>query len=239
MDKRLQTRTKLSPDNPGPYVVVTSYILMSIMVLCSIARLRPGRHTFSEVPRLDEGLLLLAMVIAIVESVLIQRSVQHGLGRRQLDLSANDLNIYDKLTYVNQLLYIAVLCLSKLSLVLFIRFFALAQWAVVSCRVLLYAVGLWAVSTIFASAFQCHLPNPWRVTTSQCIDRMGLDYFIGVFNISTDFLIFLIPTRVVLNLQINHEKRYIVIAAFATRPMYVRNPNYLSGSSKPSLVLQQ
>ena len=45
---------------------------------------------------------------------------------------------------------------------------------------------------------------------------MALDYVIGVFNIFTDLLIFLIPTRVVLNLQINNERRLVVIAAFAT-----------------------
>ena len=58
----LQTRTQLSADNHGPYIVVTSYILMSIMILSTIARLRPNRHTFSEIPRLEECLILLAMV---------------------------------------------------------------------------------------------------------------------------------------------------------------------------------
>lgn len=62
MDPGYQSLAQLSPDNHGPYIVVASYILMSIMVLCSIARLRPGRHTYSEIPRLDECLLLLAMV---------------------------------------------------------------------------------------------------------------------------------------------------------------------------------
>lgn len=58
----LQTRTQLSADNHGPYIVVTSYILMSVMILSTIARLRPNRHTFSEIPRLEECLILLAMV---------------------------------------------------------------------------------------------------------------------------------------------------------------------------------
>lgn len=58
----LQIRTQLSADNHGPYIVVTSYILMSVMILSTLARLRPNRHTFSEIPRLDECLILLAMV---------------------------------------------------------------------------------------------------------------------------------------------------------------------------------
>ena len=58
----LQTRTQLSAGNHGPYIVVTSYILMSVMILSTIARLRPNRHTFSETPRLDECLILFAMV---------------------------------------------------------------------------------------------------------------------------------------------------------------------------------
>ena len=62
MDFVLQTRTELSADNHGPYIVITSYILMSVMILSTIARLRPTRHTFSEVPQLKECLILLAMV---------------------------------------------------------------------------------------------------------------------------------------------------------------------------------
>ena len=58
----LQTRTQLSADNHGPYIVVTSYILMSVMILSTIARLRPNRRMFSEIPRLEECLILLAMV---------------------------------------------------------------------------------------------------------------------------------------------------------------------------------
>lgn len=37
---------------------------------------------------------------------------------------------------------------------------------------------------------------------------------------------------VILNVQISKKKRSIVIAAFATKPMYVRNPIYLCDSSK-------
>ena len=50
---------------------------------------------------------------------------------------------------------------------------------------------------------------------------MALNYFIGVFNISTDFLIFLVPTMIVLNVQTTNQKKSIVIAAFAMRPMYL------------------
>lgn len=67
---------------------------------------------------------------------------------------------------------------------------------------------------------------------------MALDYFTGVFNICTDLLVFIIPTMVVLNVQISKKKRYIVIAAFATRPMYVRNSIYLCGLSKAVLAEQ-
>ena len=65
MDLILQARTQLSADNHGPYIVVTSYILMSVMILSTIARLRPSRHTFSEIPRLEECLIILAMVCDI------------------------------------------------------------------------------------------------------------------------------------------------------------------------------
>ena len=67
-DSRPWTRMVPSHDNHGPYIVVISYVLMSIMVLSTIARLRPGRHTFTVIPRLDESLLLLATVSHFLSS---------------------------------------------------------------------------------------------------------------------------------------------------------------------------
>ena len=65
MDSMLQTRAQLSADDHGPYIVVTSYVLMSVMILSTIARLRPNRHTLTQIPRLEECLILLAMVCGI------------------------------------------------------------------------------------------------------------------------------------------------------------------------------
>lgn len=49
---------------------------------------------------------------------------------------------------------------------------------------------------------------------------MALDYFIGIFNICTDFVVFVIPTIIVINVQTTYQKKSIIIAAFAARPMY-------------------
>ena len=52
----------LSPENQGPYVVVTSYIMMCIMISSTIARLRPGRIFLTRTLTSDEVLLVLACV---------------------------------------------------------------------------------------------------------------------------------------------------------------------------------
>ena len=77
------------------------------------------------------------------------------------------------MTYISQLLYVAVLCLTKLSIILSIRYIALARWAAISCQVLLYAVGLWGISAILALAFQCKLPSPWETSIGRCIDQVS------------------------------------------------------------------
>ena len=65
---------------------------------------------------------------------------------------------------------------------------------------------------------------------------MALTYFIGIFNICTDFLVFVIPTLIVINVQTTYQKKSIVIAAFATRPMCVGVLSCKSTYSNPSLV---
>ena len=71
------------------------------------------------------------------------------------------------------MLYVAVLSLTKLAIILFIRYIALARWAAISCRVLLCAVSLWSISAITALAFQCKLPSPWETASGRCIDQVS------------------------------------------------------------------
>ena len=59
----LVPRLQVSPTNQGPYIVITGYILMSVMILCTVLKLlRPGRKSRLQAPRIDEILLVLAMV---------------------------------------------------------------------------------------------------------------------------------------------------------------------------------
>ena len=72
---------------------------------------------------------------------------------------------------------------------------------------------------------------------------MALDYVIGAFNICTDFLVFVIPTMIALNVQTTNQKKSIVIAAFATRPMYVgplfcRVLNLITTSASAANIVQ-
>ena len=62
MENFIASRATVSSQDQGPYIVITSYILMSVMVLCTLLKLRPSRHTIIQPPRLDDYLLLLAMV---------------------------------------------------------------------------------------------------------------------------------------------------------------------------------
>ena len=51
------------------------------------------------------------------------------------------------------------------------------------------------------------------------LKQVVLGYSIGIFNIITDFLVFVIPTIIVLNVQTTNQRKATVIAAFATKPM--------------------
>jgi hypothetical protein len=57
------------------------------------------------------------------------------------------------------------------------------------CYALLAVVALWALSGIFALAFQCDLPRPWDFSTGRCINQYALQIVIGIFNILTDIAV--------------------------------------------------
>jgi hypothetical protein len=106
---------------------------------------------------------------------------------------------------------------SKASVALLIRRLSVYHSSFFRSSIPVVLVGIWAVFSLFASIFQCNLPNPWRATPSQCPARIGLLSTVIITNVITDFFlsIYIIPG--VWRLSMKKNVRLTVIALFATR----------------------
>lgn len=125
--------------------------------------------------------------------------------------------MYNKYNYAYQILFIITICLSKISLLLFI--IRLTPSAVITKggRILMGAIILWGIATVFALAFQCSLPQPWNVTSGACRNQGALYFSAGVFDIITDIATTLLPLIMMWTIQIQRAKKITVMAVFLCR----------------------
>lgn len=79
-------------------------------------------------------------------------------------------------------------------------------------------IGAWAISGIFATAFQCSLPSPWRITpTNSCISIRAISIYNDTLNILTDLVIYILPITMIWNVHTNTSRKLQVCALFGSR----------------------
>jgi hypothetical protein len=106
---------------------------------------------------------------------------------------------------------------SKASVTLLFRRLSVYQGSVFNSVTPIVSVGAWAVFSLFASIFQCSLPNPWRGPLDSCPTREGLWSTVIILNIISDFIlaVYIIPG--VWKLNMAKSMRLTVLSLFASR----------------------
>lgn len=92
-------------------------------------------------------------------------------------------------------------------------------WLVRGCEIV---VGLWGVSSLFPSFFQCDLPRPWDYSdASRCVDRQALWNYYSAANIITDVGIISIMAENVRHINAAWTKKILLVFVFGCRILYV------------------
>jgi len=163
----------------------------------------------------DDVLLMVAACLAILQSAFVQLEVSHGLGRKRKIVSDTDFALYQKYGYAAQIILVATMTLSKISLSLLVQSLMAEGHSVMAGRGLLAIIIGWGITSIFSIAFGCALPHPWD-STGRCINLGALHNAISAINIVTDLGLILLPCLVFWRVQ-DRMRRYRVTALFATR----------------------
>lgn len=88
------------------------------------------------------------------------------------------------------------------------------------------AIGIWAIFSIFALAFQCPRPA-WIYAPGRCAGSGTLWYPVIILNILTDLGLAFLFAPVLAKLQMRLGQRLTVIALFAVRVVYVHLYRFL------------
>jgi hypothetical protein len=76
---------------------------------------------------------------------------------------------------------------------------------------------LWTVSGVLATAFACHVPDPWRFLEKRhCMDVLTFVNYIGGTNIVVEVLLVILPL-IVWNVRLSAGRRISVSLVFVAR----------------------
>ncbi|KAI5777089.1 hypothetical protein EDC01DRAFT_624550 [Geopyxis carbonaria] len=171
----------------------------------------------------DSGFILLAMVLAVGQTVAVTEQVDAGLGKRGALLEPGDLEVYQKAAYASQLLYLPALAASKLATLWFIATLARTPANRAMCTAIILFTLLWTVAALFTIAFQCPLPHPWATLAPEprCINASAFWAAIGSIDILLQLALIALPVHILWGLQMPWSKKAPVMAAFAARALVI------------------
>ena len=168
----------LTRDNRGTIITLTSVSLLIVAIIFVLAKFGSAiyfkqRRTAVNIP------IWAALVLSIVQVVLLQKAVDHGLGKHQDRLSDGDIQAWSKLAYAAHILLILVLSLSKMSTLLLV-------WKLTPDKILrricVIAAGIvvgWLIFAVFGIAFHCSLPDPWLYSPERCTGKVSIHVYSG------------------------------------------------------------
>ncbi|KAL4917738.1 hypothetical protein BDW62DRAFT_201525 [Aspergillus aurantiobrunneus] len=182
----------LSTDNRGPLVTLVSVSLLIVAVIFVLAKFGSALY-FKQRRTAVNTPIWIALIIAIIQVVILQKAVDNGLGRHQARLSDSEGQTSSKFTFAAHILLLIVLSLSKLSTILLIWKLTPNDTLRRSCTITTGIVVAW---TIFAGA---------------------IFYPIAVINILTELILVVLPFIMMRNVQMATHKRVKILCSFSSR----------------------
>jgi len=167
-------------------IKIVTWIILALTVIIVLAR-QSVKALLLRRPAVDDFLILVSTVrnvatpydicsqlqaFVIGISIITTLLASQGLGDDSLRIE--QIHFLMKGYYVSSFMYIAAIGSVKLSvLVIFYNILAIQRWA----RRIVIATGVfvlaWSVASILAIAFQCKMPQPWKMDHSRCSNMVG------------------------------------------------------------------
>ncbi|KAL4816100.1 hypothetical protein BDW67DRAFT_163049 [Aspergillus spinulosporus] len=207
-------------DTRDPAVFVTTWFLVVVAALSVLIRVATKCRVFRQLTS-DDYLIIAALALCIAQSAVISVAVAHGYGDRFTTVASADFVQVMKCQYAASILYIASLCLSKLSLSRFIHTLTPVHRDHLLAAVLQVAIAILGVTGIIGTAFQCRIPQPWDYWWQKCFDLCAWAYFLSAANIATDVAIIVQALLLIFGIQAAWKKKFMFASIFLSRILLV------------------
>ncbi|CAI7569464.1 unnamed protein product [Penicillium pancosmium] len=206
----------VSNDNRGAIITVTSVAFLIVAIIFVLAKFGSAiyfkqRRSAVNIP------IWIALILAFVQVIILQKSVDHGLGKHQDRLSESEIQSWSKFAFTGHILHILVLTLTKLSTILLVWKLTPNKSLRRTCAIASVVVAGWAIFSVMSIAFQCEMPDTWLYSPERCAGEGALFYPIAIFNILTEIAILVIPFMMMRNVQMAWHKRVKILSSFTSR----------------------
>ncbi|QQK44209.1 initiation factor 2B related protein [Penicillium digitatum] len=199
-----------------PTVNVLTWFLLVTATLSVLTRLGTKYFIFRKWT-FDDGLATASLVFCIAQSIAISMATKNGLGQHLHMLSVLQVESVMKAEYSATFLFIASICFSKLSVLIFIRNLTPAPLDRRFALVLGIFIGLWTITSIFTAAFQCQVPQTWNYVKGTCFDRSAWWRYLGVTNILSEGGIIGQALLVIVRIQTDFSRKASLSSVFLIR----------------------
>ncbi|KAI1491996.1 hypothetical protein F5X96DRAFT_692524 [Biscogniauxia mediterranea] len=168
----------------------------------------------------DDTVMCFAMCFEIPLAALSIPLTQHGLGLDIWNVSFNDITEILHIYIFDEILYIAALGITKISILLFYlklfpkRSFRICTWVLITANI------IYALTYIFLLIFQCDpIEGAWRFWDGEfkakCLSINVLSWSAAAINIALDLAVIILPLPELFKLSLSMRKKIQILAMFA------------------------
>ncbi|KAK5095326.1 hypothetical protein LTS08_008226 [Lithohypha guttulata] len=216
MDAREENPLNATPETSR--VVISNYVCMGVTLIVLVTRVVFTNLRWKRKFGLDDVLLYLALLAAIIESALTEHAVRRGMGTYIRPGNASKLKWLSQLVYASDLIFLVAMILAKFSLVrLVYRIASRAAIAKGKLMVLQILIAVWGTFALPAIAFQCGGSLPWLYIPDRCTASGSLWYPTLILSILLDAWLAVCVWTALPDMQIAAKQRQTILGLFGSR----------------------
>ncbi|KAI0908552.1 hypothetical protein F4823DRAFT_488362 [Ustulina deusta] len=214
-------RRDMLQNEQGSILQILLWFLFIVAILSVGARLGTKYYMTRKLAR-DDWILLAAQSAYLAQCVSISLGASQGLGEPMSSLSQDAVERFLQSEYTSFVFQLTALALIKWSISISIQQLSPSTTHQRLDWVLRLAVGLWVLSAVLTTLFQCAFPTPWDyIHGSQCINRRAWWAYVAVGNIGTEFFIVAMYFLIIGTLRMSLLRRSVVLLVFSTRLLII------------------
>ncbi|MCJ1474351.1 hypothetical protein MMC13_003009 [Lambiella insularis] len=203
--------------SPGAIGAFELGIVLGILATATVAlRFQARRETRTTLGADDYAVFvgLVFMLLFLVTSGMLVFNA--GLGKHEVDLSALEDDLFGKVEFASELLYLFTMASAKISiLLLYRRIFATRSFRIVTL-IMGVVILAWCISSVLVTSFQCDpVAAAWNFhLTATCIDPVVFSLAIALTGVLTDFVVLFLPVHMIWKLHLPTRQKIVLSIVF-------------------------